>query len=406
MRLLVVCQYYRPEPFNVSEVCEELVRRGHEVTVVTGRPNYPEGELYPGYEGGERLDEVIDGVRVLRTRIAPRRTGAVSRFRNYLSFALRGARRVEDAGEAFDAALVFQLSPVMMAVPALAHAMRHGTPVLHYVVDLWPESLLAGGVRRGSAVYRLFAGLSRAIYSRADRLAITSPAFEGYLSDLLGKPVDAAYLPQFAEDAFGELPEPGEDPAFPRERLNVVFAGNVGAAQDVQTLVRAAALLKGEPFRFHVAGSGSELAACRALARELGADVVFHGRLPIDEMPSLYAKADAMAATFADDPVLGFTLPRKVQSYMAAGKPVVGAVTGEAARVLAESGCGLVCPPGDAEGMAARCRELAAAGPGDRALMGEAGRAYCERHYSRGSFFETLEGELLALKGKRHGGGH
>lgn len=407
MRILVVCQYYWPEPFNVSEVCEELVARGHEVTVVTGRPNYPEGELYAGYEGDAHLDEVRNGVRVLRTKIAPRKTGALNRIRNYYSFARMGKARVEDAPGRYDVVFVFQLSPVMMAQPALSYAKKHGTPVLHYVIDLWPESLLAGGIGKGSPVYELFVHESRKIYSQADMLAVTSPAFEGYLSDLLGKPTEAVYLPQFAEDAF--LRAASDDgivdgSLFPSNKLNLMFAGNVGAAQSVQTLVRAAAILAEEPFMFHVVGSGTELDNCKVLADELGlSNVVFHGRHSIEEMPAYYAKADVMVATFANDPVLGYTLPRKIQSYMAAGKPVIGTVAGEARRVLEEAGCGFCCEAEDANGLAGCCRRMAAVAPEERSRYGERARRYCAEHYSRESFFETLTGALEALKGTEHG---
>ena len=407
MRILAVCQYYWPEPFNVSEICEELVARGHEVTVVTGRPNYPEGDLYPGYEGDEHLDEWRNGVHVLRTKIAPRKTGAVNRVCNYYSFARIGKRRVEDAPGTYDVAVVFQLSPVMMAQPALAYAKKHGVPVLHYVIDLWPESLLAGGIGKGSPIYRLFARESRRIYSRADKLAVTSPAFIDYLVDLIGGLVDAVYLPQFAEDAFGESVEDGptvDASLFPGDKLNVVFAGNIGAAQSVDTLVRAASVLKDEPFMFHLVGSGSELANCEALAKELDlSNVVFHGRHPIEEMPVYYAKADAMVATFADNPVLGYTLPRKIQSYMAAGKPIIGTVTGEARRVLEEADCGFCCDAEDVDGLVECCRRMAATVPEQRARYGANAKRYCAEHYSREAFFKTLIDALESLEGTKHG---
>ncbi|WP_165045729.1 glycosyltransferase family 4 protein [Adlercreutzia sp. ZJ138] len=388
-------------------MCEELVFRGHEVVVVTGCPNYPEGVIYEGYEGNDRLDEVIEGVRVLRTRIAPRKQGAINRVRNYYSFSRLGKKRIEDAGEGFDVILVFQLSPVMMAIPALSYAEKHGTPVFHYVVDLWPESLLAGGIRRGSFVYKAFATESRRIYSSADMLTVTSPAFGEYLSKLLGRETHCLYLPQYAEEMFRNLPANPEGlsgDVFPDDVLNVMFAGNVGAAQSVQTLIRAANLLKGEPFRFHIVGSGSELGNCKALASKLDLNnVVFHGRHPLEEMPAYYAKTDAMVATFANDPVLGYTLPRKIQSYMAAGKPVIGTVTGEARRVLEEAHCGFCCEAEDPEGLASCLRRFAALSKQQRRELGANARAYCDEHYSRDRFFNTLIGELERLKGRKHG---
>lgn len=291
----------------------------------------------------------------------------------------------------------------MMADPAIAYARHAGAPLLHYVVDIWPECLLAGGVSRDSAVYRMFARVSRRIYGEADRLAVTSPLFIDYLSDLLGKPVDAVHLPQYAEDIFSSMPDKrpeGYDPA----KINLTFAGNVGAAQSVKTIVEAAALLKDDPaFAFHIVGSGSELDACIELAGELDAsNIVFHGRHPIDEMPAYYAASDAMLATFSASPILGYTLPRKVQSYLAAGKPVLGTLVGEAARVMDEAGCGLRCDAENAAGLAAICREFAGLPEGARQAFGAAGRAYYEVHFTKQKFLDTLEGELRELKGTRH----
>ena len=223
----------------------------------------------------------------------------------------------------------------------------------------------------------------------------------------MGRPVKTVYLPQFAEDSFSRPAEDGDvvdADLFPPDRLNLMFAGNVGAAQSVETLVHAAAELAGEPFMFHVVGSGTKLNTCKALARELGlSNIIFHGRYPIETMPAYYAKADAMVATFADSPVLGLTLPRKIQSYMAAGKPVIGTVTGEAMRVLGEADCGFCCEAENVEGLVDCCRRMALASSGERARYGESARRYCAEHYSRDSFFETLTEALEALKGTKHG---
>ena len=407
MRILAVSQYYWPEPFNVADICEELAARGHEVTVLTGIPNYPEGDVYPGYDAKRGMEEERNGVRIVRASMAPRRKGPVNRVRNYYSFSRNGSSVVQRLGPGFDAVLSFEISPVMSANPAIAYAEAFGAPLLLYVIDIWPECLLAGGIRRSSAVYKHFSKVSAHIYSVADMLAVTSPSFEGYIGHLLGESIEVVNLPQYAEDGFSELPEPDPtlDAAMFRDgKLHLMFAGNVGSAQSVETLVRAAALVRDDATDFHVVGSGSSLDGCMSLAKDLGADnVFFHGRHPIEEMPAYYAKADAMVATFADNPVLGYTLPRKIQSYMAAGKPVIGTVTGEARRVLEEAGCGFCCDAEDAEGLASCCRRMAAATPLERMAYGDRARDYCARHYSRESFFKTLTEALKALKGTKHG---
>lgn len=401
----MVSQHYWPEPFNVAEICEALVARGHAVTALVGTPNYPEGEIYPGYGKGANAHQSRKGVDIVRVPLIPRKQDPIHRVLNYYSFACNGERMARKIDHGFDAVVSFQTSPVMQARPAIAYAEATGTPLLHYVVDIWPECLLAGGIKKGSIAYNHYAKVSRQIYKKADRLAVTSPLFVDYLSDLMGSQVKAALLPQYAEDEFFEAPSGSVPKGYDPEKFNVTFAGNVGAAQSVQTLVRAAALLKGDPcFVFHVIGSGSELASCKALAEELGAsNIVFHGRHDISEMPSFYAASDAMVATFSADETLAWTLPRKIQSYMAAGKPVVAAIGGETERVLAEAHCGMCCAAEDAEGLARVCGRLADATPERRAEMGAAGRAYCKSHFAKSRFVKTLESELEKLKGTKHG---
>lgn len=408
MKILAVSQYYWPEPFNVAEICEELAARGHGVTVLTGLPNYPEGAVYPGYEGHDVLSQHRNGVEIIRVRNFPRKTGPVARVRNYYSFSRRASARSRNLPDDYDVVLSFIISPVMSANPAIAYARRTGTPLLHYVIDLWPECLLAGGITKSSPIYRHYGKVSRRIYGAGDRLAVTSPLFTEYLGCLLDAEPETVFLPQFAEDDFFKPVDADSAPpeGYSSGGLHLTFAGNVGSAQSVETVVRAAALLRGEGgYTFHVVGSGSELEPCRGLAKKLGADnVVFHGRLPFEAMPSIYAHSDAMVATFADLPMLAYTLPRKIQSYMAAGRPVVGAVAGEARRVIEDAKCGFCCDAEDAGGLAACCRKLRALSGDERERLGFAGRAYCSDRFARNRFFETLESELEKLRGTCHRG--
>ena len=152
MKILVICQYYWPEPFRITDICEALVERGHEVTVVTGTPNYPMGEIYPGYENGKKCDEVIHGVTVHRCEILPRKTGTVNRLKNYFSFPIASKRYVKTLVDDFDVVFVNQLSPVMMAEAGIWYKKRHGKKMVLYCLDLWPESLCIGGVRRNSII--------------------------------------------------------------------------------------------------------------------------------------------------------------------------------------------------------------------------------------------------------------
>lgn len=386
MKVLVLCQYYYPEPFRLPDICEALAGAGHQVTVVTGTPNYPEGEIYPGYEKAAKRDEILNGVRVHRCPLIPRKSGAVYRFLNYYSFVFSSEQYLMGLKEDFDVVFVNQLSPVMMAQAGLRWAKRHGKKCVLYCLDLWPESLLAGGIRQGSPIYKLFFEISRRLYRRADEILITSRGFESYFRERLGVTgPKIQYLPQYAEELFDTLP-----PAPPKqEGVHFLFAGNVGAAQSVQTIVEAARLLREEKnIHIHIVGGGVSLEACRALAGALP-NLTFHGRQPLEKMPGYYALADVLLITLVKDPVMCRTLPGKVQSYLAAGKPVLGAIDGEAARVIRDAGCGLCGGAEDAEALAENIRR-AAESTEQRRIWGKNARTYYENNFRKEYFMQTL----------------
>ena len=282
MRILVVCQHYYPEPFRLSDMCETLVQNGHSVTVVTGTPNYPEGNIYKGYEKGKKSDEVINGVRVHRCPLIPRKTGTFYRVLNYYSFAITSTWYLWHQKESFDVAFVNQLSPVMMAEAALCWAKRNGKKCVLYCLDQWPESLLAGGIRKDSIIYKIFLQISRNIYRRADEILVSSRGFVSYFDRVLklgDKKIQ--YLPQYAENMFDDIPVCTEK----KDWVDFMFAGNIGVLQSVETIVEAAKLLKDESgIHIHIVGGGIALDHCKELADGLE-NITFHGRHDVTEMP-------------------------------------------------------------------------------------------------------------------------
>ncbi|MDO5400278.1 MAG: glycosyltransferase family 4 protein [Eubacteriales bacterium] len=386
MKILVLCQYYAPEPFRLPDICQALAEQGHDVTVVTGTPNYPEGRIYPGYEKGQHRDETVNGVKVHRCPLIPRKSGVFYRFLNYYSFVLSSEWYLWTCREDFDVVLINQLSPVMMAQAGQSWARRHGKRCVLYCLDLWPESLLAGGISPHSPVYRFFWKVSRRIYRRSDAILVTSRGFEAYFRDVLGvedRPI--TYLPQYAEELFDRLPQAEKTD----EKVHFLFAGNVGAAQSVQTIVEAAALLREEKgIHIHIVGGGVSLESCREMARDLP-NITFHGRQPLEKMPEYYAMADVLLITLVDDPVMSLTLPGKVQTYLAAGKPLVGAIGGETARVIDDARCGLRGPAQDPASLAENIRR-AASDADLRRTWGENARAYYESSFRKEYFMQTL----------------
>lgn len=390
MKILVVCQHYWPEPYPLHGVCEELVRRGHTVHVVTGVPNYPMGVIYPEYTKGRNRQQVHNGVRITRTFTIGRRQNLVFRFLNYYSYAISSTLYVKAMREEYDVVFTNQSSPVMMSTAAMAYAKKHKKKTVLYCMDLWPASLAAGGIGENSPIYRFFDWVSGRIYRQADRILITSEMFRTYLRDRFGIGDEKiAYHPQFADSQFDIMEQPA-----PKDTVDLMFAGNVGKAQSISTILYAAKMLKdNEQLRWHIVGEGSELESSQALAKELGLkNVVFHGRKPFQDMPLYYAMADAMLVTLTADPFISMTLPGKVQSYMAAGKPIIGSADGEISRTIRRSGCGFCAPAEDPKGLADAVLEFLNCS--DRTVLGKKARKYYEDNFTQEKFMSALEREL------------
>lgn len=391
-KILVVCQYYYPEPFRITDICEELVKRGYEVQVVTGYPNYPEGVLYEGYGRGKNIDEIINGVKVHRCFTIPRKNGAIYRLLNYYSYAISSKRYVlskkcaASDGTPFDIVFCNQLSPVMMANAAIAYKKKHKVPSVMYCLDLWPESLIAGGIDRGSMIYKYFSGVSKRIYKSMDKILVTSRMFTDYLAENFGLDYSSIdYLPQYAEQLFDciEYHEEGE-------RFNLTFAGNIGFTQSVMTVLKAAELLRDYPVIFNIVGSGTDLEELKRFKAEKSLDnIIFYGRKPLEEMPKFYEEADAMLVTLQADPVLSKTLPGKVQSYMAAGKPIIGAIDGETSNVINEAKCGFCGKAEDYVELSENIKKFI--GSCNRKEMGVNARNYYEKHFKKDVFMDKLE---------------
>lgn len=391
LKILVVCQYYWPEPFPLEDICEELVKRGHEVDVITGVPNYPMGYIYDEYKNGKNRNQVHNGVNIHRCFTVARRKNHVFRLLNYLSFAASSTLHVLASKEKYDVVFGVQTSPILMSYAALAYAKKHKIKSILYSVDLWPASLSVGGVRSTSLLYRLFGIASKHIYRNADEILISSQSFRTYLRDEFQIADERIiYHPQYAIDQFRGIP-----PKTSRgETFEFVFAGNIGAAQSLNTIIEAADILRNEAeIRFHIVGDGSELGNLRKHAEKLALEnVIFHGRKPLADMPQYYAMADAMLVTLTEDPFISMTLPGKVQTYMAAGKPIIAAADGEIALTLKEAECGFCVNAGDAAGLADAIRRFVRLD--NTAQMGANARAYYEMMFSRERFMDVLEDRL------------
>ncbi len=393
MKILVVSQHYWPEPFPLSDVCESLVRLGHTVHVVTDVPNYPMGYIFPEYKGGKRRKEERGGVQIFRTFTIGRRNNILFRLLNYYSYAISSTLFVNKLKGDYDVVFTNQSSPVMMVNAALFYAKKWKKKCVLYCMDLWPASLAAGGVGETSPIYRFFHGVSKKLYRKADRILITSQMFRDYFKSEFGIADETiGYLPQYADATFDSVLPPKEN----TDTVDFVFAGNIGAAQSLNTVLGAADILREDTrLRWHIVGDGSELENLKNRASELSLDnVIFYGRKPLAEMPAYYAKADAMLVTLTADPFIGMTLPAKVQSYMAVGKPVIAAANGEIPAVIGDSGCGFCANADDAQGFADAVKAFLACE--DKTSLGKRARQYYESHFTREMFMKRLVSELEA----------
>lgn len=398
LRVLAVCQNFWPEPFNVDDMCSALVEAGHEVTVLTGVPNYPSGIVPKEYRNKQNRLQEHRELRIVRVPTVARGKdlkgiNLLKRVLNYVSFAASGCVRAGRLGR-FDVVVAFEFSPIFMVYPAIKVARRQGIPLVVYAIDLWPEDLLTGGVSREGAMFRTMRRLSARVYSRADALAVTSPGFKDYIASMVSSRVPFYGLPQYAEQEFEAMGEPVPEV---KSEFRLVFAGNIGGNQALEDVIRAVAAMPAESrLVLHVYGSGSREAACKELASSLGAAgrVTFHGRLPLEEMPRVYASAHAMLLSLAMlengslVPIL--TIPRKLQSYMAAGRPIVSFAEGVASDIVDEAHCGVSIRGGDISALADALSNFERAELSElRAYAGNA-KAYYEAHYSRNRFVQDF----------------
>lgn len=359
LRILVVTQCFYPDIYAVNDIVEEMVKRGHKVTVLTGLPDYTTSKIPPEYRHGKRRHEHYKGADVYRVQTVARHHGPIWRSLNYLSFVVTGSLRAwtqdftkTEAG--FDVIYVWEVSPVTMAVPAIRLAKRYRKPLFLYCMDIWPECVKAMGITESNPAFPIIHAWSRLIYNACDHIAVSSKPFFAYLEKMNRVPLSRmSYLPQYADDAlllsdFTKQPDGHAD---------FLFIGNIGKAQKLDCLIRAMSVFKkreedssvAHKVTLHIVGGGSDEERIRELAHRLGLTdrIRFYGPKPAAEVAQYYKKADVCVLTLDGSTQIGDTLPGKLQTYMAAGKPVIAAANGATKEIIEESRCGICTPAGD-----------------------------------------------------------
>ena len=404
MKILTICQYYYPESFKVTDVCEELAKRGHEVTVLTGRPNYPTGVVPEEYLGNAHSDEIVNGVHVIRCYERGRGKGAVNLAINYASFYFSAMKKVKKMSKDFDIVFSYQLSPIFMALPARWYKNHRKVPMFLYCSDLWPESLKVYIKGETNPVFQWVKKVSRKVYDACDLIGTQSDVFVDYLKEVHEVPTNKlSYIPNFADESYLLEDFTPEDNGC----LNLMFMGNIGVAQDLEDVVAAFAqaikILEDDKYtarglKLHIVGGGVRLDAIKELSKELGIaeNVIFYGQRPEDEMPKYYKLADACIVSLKADNKIGLTLPAKVQGYMAAGKAILGMINGSCEHVIHEAECGYCVSAGDVTGFADAIVNLIK--EKDRcALYGENARAYFKKNFRKDTHVDAIEKLMNSL---------
>ena len=400
-KILVVTQHFWPENFRINDIVEGFLQDGIAVDVLCGLPNYPKGEWFPGYSAAGPFEEEWHGARLYRCKEVPRRGNtSVNIFLNYVSWPWYAAHALHRLPGGYDAVFCFNTSPVLMCWPAIRYAKKHHIPFTNYVLDIWPENLYSVLNVKNKALRAIAQGVSDALYKKADRLIAMSEPLQQRLCQRTGMPPQKiAVIPQYCED-FYAVPQP--DAALQAQfggRFNLVFTGTFTPAQSLETVITAVqdARSRGaDMLHLLLVGDGMSRAALEAKVKELRAEdaVTFYGSVPATDIPKFTALADALIVCLSDSPDLGLTVPAKVASYMAAGKPVLASMDGAGNAAVAAAG-GLSSPACDAAALADNLLALTRMGAAQRATMGQSAKEYYLAHYRRSELLRKLEHFIL-----------
>lgn len=396
MKVLLVTQYFYPENFKSNDIAIELTKKGHEVTVLTGLPNYPEGKIYNNYGFFKNTRENFQGVDIIRTWLVPRGKGGGTRlFLNYFSWAFFASIRALTLSfqQKFDVVLVHEPSPITQGFPAIVVSKIQKIPLHFWVLDLWPESLTSAGGVNNKMVLSLFEKMVKYIYNNSNKILISS---KGFKESILAKGNYAhklVYFPNWAEDSILKGNADYPIPELPKG-FKIIFAGNIGMAQDVMSIVKAALILKDQlDIHFIFLGDGRSKPQLEQYVDEnnLNQTVHFLGRFPLEAMKTFFTKADVLLVSLKDELIFNLTVPAKLQAYMCTKTPILGMLNGEGAAIINEANCGFSANAGDSEGLAKEIIKLYEMSNEERNVLGLNGFEYFEKNFTMNKCIDSLE---------------
>lgn len=399
MRILIVAQYFWPESFRINDIAQGLQKKGHEISVLTGKPNYPLGSFYSGYSMFGKRTEKWNGITIYRVPLIPRGDGkGKSLFLNYISFVFFGCIRALFLPARYDVILVYQQSPITVAIPAMICKLKSGAKSFLYVQDLWPESIEATTGLKNQLVKKILYKICNWIYANADVLLIQSKAFRAYLISRKVHPEKIIYLPNSTEVLYSMKERNNSLNKYFTGKLNLVFAGNIGEAQSFDTLIAAAKIVKAtDPdISWLILGDGRRKEELVSLVKNEKIDDVFQfaGFFDSQMMPDFFASADALILSLKKDFIFSLTIPTKLQSYMACGRPIIASLDGEGSLIIQGADCGLVSGAEDADGLAQNILLLKRTSLTERRRMGLNGFNYFQKEFEYNRLLDRIENIL------------
>ena len=395
MKILVVCQHYYPERFQNQDICEQLVQKGHEVTVLTGLPNYETGLVPDEYKHGQHSDEKVNGVQIYRTFEIGRRKGVFWRILNYFSYMLSASLWAIKNRREYDVVFCYQLSPVFMMFPAVITAKKQHIPLYVYCCDLWPESIKAMHPGDKWFVFKPVHWISRWLYQCADAISVQSKSFFEYFETVNNIAREKIlYIQHMASSEYLNMDFKQDNGI-----IDFVFLGNIGNAQDIELIINATERNKEQDnFAVHFVGDGIFLEKAKQMVKQKNIEkiVTFHGRQPVEKMPEYYKLADVCLVTLKAGTIISKTIPSKVQGYMSAGIPILGALDGYGAEVINESGAGVCVSAGDLDGFASHMKDFILNYDNYKECSSKA-RDYFKENFTKCIVVDAIEAKLQEL---------
>lgn len=395
LHILVVSQYFYPETFRINDIAAEWVRRGYQVTVLTGIPNYPSGRFYEGYGFTRRRRERWNGIDIIRIPLTARGSSGIGIVMNYLSFTGSGFIWKTITKVWADLVFTFEVSPMTQGLVGVWYAAKHHVPHYIYVTDLWPENVVCAAGIQNRAVIALIQGMADYIYHRSRRILTCSKSFIEPIRKRGIARNKIEFWPQYAEDFYHPVKNAAAAD-MPRDgAFNLVFAGNVGFAQGLEILVQAAEYLQAEDIRvrFHIIGDGRYLKELKRKTAVSGVSGYFNyiSRKPAEQIPQYLSLADALLVILSKSEVYSITIPAKLQSCMACGRPILVSADGEVQDIVRDAEAGLTSNAGDAEGFAENIKTMMALTEEQRKTFGDHALAYSARHFNKNRLLDRMD---------------